>query len=61
MLRTALLEQVDLQKRFQRYPLSSVFHAAIQNRSAARVLGLGIFKGWLGMWDASELLAVSGS
>ena len=24
-------------------------------------LGLGIFKGWLGKWDAPELLAVSGS
>ena len=39
----------------------SVYRAAIQNRGQAFLWDSDIIKGWLGMWDALEQLAVSGS
>ena len=55
MLRIALLEQVDLQKRFLRCPTSSVYGAAKPKSRPVILQGLGILEG------IPELLAVSGS
>ena len=58
-LRLAHLEQVGIHNRALKYPLYSVYQAAIQNRGQAYPLGLGIFKGWLGTWDVPELIKLS--
>ena len=45
MMGMALLEQVDLQKRFLRYPSSFVYCAANKNRGLIIPLGLGLLEG----------------
>ena len=60
-LRMVLLEQVGFQKTFP--GVRTVFRVSSGDPESrpSTVLGLGTFKGWLGTWDALELLAVSGS
>ena len=55
-----LLEQVRLSKTFPEVPI--VFRVSSGNpESRLRIsLRLGIINGWLGTWDAQELLAVLG-
>ena len=59
-VRMVLLEQVGFQT-FPEVPL--VFRVSNGNPGSRQSipLGLGIIKGWLGTWDAPELLAVSRS
>ena len=56
-----LLEQVGFSKTIPEVLL--IFRVSRGNpESRPRIsLGIGMIKGWLGTWDARELLAVSGS
>ena len=57
-LKMVLLEQVRFQKKFPEVPI--VFRVSSGNPESrlSVPLGLGTFQGWLGTWDAPELLAV---
>ena len=60
-LRMVLLEQVGSQKTFLEVPMVRRGSSANPESRQGIPLGLEIVKGWLGTWDAPELLAVSGS
>ena len=60
-LRVVLLEQGGFSKTLPDVP--TIFRVSRGSPESRRriSLGLGMVKGWLGTWDAPELLAVSAS
>ena len=60
-LRIFLLEQVGFQNTLPEVPIAFRVSRGNPESQLRTSLGLGILKGWLGTWDASELLTVLGS
>ena len=56
-----LLEQVSFPKTFPEVPMEFRVPSGNPESRLMIPLGLGISKGWLGTWDAPELLSVTGS